>query len=186
MRRCILVANEDRKTSGFYGDYLSRAGYRVETVNDAIACINRLRHCSPDLLLLDRQLPWGGGNGVLACLREETALARIPVILFADVVPVQELALLVVSPVVRCLEKQCAVTTLRYCIDAALAESVRTERREAAKGSGSPGSYSARSRCQRFPLGRPKNRESVSPCSLSVRIKPSEPLAKGPLRQSGL
>ena len=49
------------------------------------------------------------------------ALARIPVILFADVLPIQELSRLLIPPVIRCLENRCSVTTLRYCVDAAMA-----------------------------------------------------------------
>ena len=121
MKRSLLVANADNAMSGLYHHYFSSVGYRVETVSDGLACLNRIRQGLPDMLLLDQQLPWGGGEGVLACLREESALARIPVILFADVLPIQVLSRLLVPPVIRCLEKRCSVTTLRYCVDSAMA-----------------------------------------------------------------
>ena len=62
MRRYLLVANGDQSVSGYYGEYLSRVGYHVETVGDGLACLNRIRRSPPNLLLLDRQLPWGGGR----------------------------------------------------------------------------------------------------------------------------
>ena len=123
MKRYLLVANGDQSASGYYGEYLSRVGYHVETVGDGLACLNRIRRSPPNLLLLDRQLPWGGGDGVLACIREESALGRIPVVLLTDVLPIRELSLLALPPVVRCLPKQCAVTTLRYQVESALASS---------------------------------------------------------------
>jgi DNA-binding NtrC family response regulator len=121
LKRCLLVANSDNATSGLYNHYFSSVGYRVETVSDGLACLNRIRQGLPDMLLLDQELPWGGSEGVLACLREESVLAPMPVILFADVLPIQELSRLLVPPVIRCLEKRCSVTTLRYCVDSAMA-----------------------------------------------------------------
>ena len=35
----------------------------------------------PDALVLDWDLPWGGGAGVLACLHEADATAKVPVVL---------------------------------------------------------------------------------------------------------
>ena len=121
LKRCLLVANGDRASSGAYETYLSNAGYRVETVSDAVACLNRMRQSLPDLLLLDQQIPWGGGDGVLTSLRADSRLARVPVVLVADVLPIQELSRLLVPPVIRCLEKRCPVETLRFYIDSALA-----------------------------------------------------------------
>jgi CheY-like chemotaxis protein len=121
LKRCLLVANADDAMSGLYNHYFSSVGYRVETVSDGVACMDRIRQGLPDMLLLDQQLPWGGGEGVLACLREDTSLARIPVVLFADVLPIQELSRLLVPPVIRCLEKRCPVATLRYCVDSTMA-----------------------------------------------------------------
>jgi DNA-binding NtrC family response regulator len=121
MRRCLLIANSDGATCGLYESYFSSAGYRVETVSDGMACMNRLRESCPDLLLLDSQLPWGGGEGVLTVLREDKSFARLPVVLFADFIPIQEMSRLLIRPVIRCLEKRCTVQTLRYCVDSALA-----------------------------------------------------------------
>ena len=123
MKRCLLVANGDGEMAGLYDAFFSNVGYRVETVSDGLACMTRIRESPPDLLLLDQGLPAAGGDGVLACLREENALMRVPVVLVADVIPIQELSRLLIRPVIRCLEKRCPVATLRYCIDSALAAS---------------------------------------------------------------
>ena len=122
MRRSILIANGNGSTCGVYQSYFSSVGYRVDTVSDGLACMNRLRESCPDLLLLDHQLPWGGGDGVLACLREDKSFPRVPVVLVADFIPFQEMSRLLIRPVIRCLEKRCSVQTLRYCVDSALSD----------------------------------------------------------------
>lgn len=121
MRRCLLIANSDGAMCGLYQSYFSSAGYRVDTVTDGMACMNRLREACPDLLLLDHQLPWGGGEGILAVLREDKSFVRLPVVLFADYIPIQDMSRLLIRPVIRCLEKRCSVQTLRFCVDSALA-----------------------------------------------------------------
>jgi len=131
LERSLLVANSDSPTSGLYHDYFSNVGYRVDTVSDGLACMSRIRQSLPDLLLLDRQLPLGGAEGVLACLREEDAFGRVPVVMVADVIPIQDLSWFLIPPVIRCLEKRCPIAALRSCIDSALAaRGARVQREE--------------------------------------------------------
>jgi CheY-like chemotaxis protein len=124
-RRSLLIAYADRKMASLCDDYFSNAGYRVNTVSDGLTCLARLRHEVPDLLLLDQELPWGGGDGVLACLREEADFGRVLVVVVTDVIPIHSLSRLTVPPVVRYFGKHCPLATLRYCIDSALASSFR-------------------------------------------------------------
>ena len=116
---------------GVYRSYFASAGYRVETASDAVACINRLNEGCPDLLLLDYQLPWGGGDRVLAALRDDRSFARIPVVLIADFIPIHDLSRLLTRPVIRCLQRRCSVQALRFCVDStlALSEKPRTVHR---------------------------------------------------------
>ena len=121
MRRRLLVADANRSLTGLYDAYFSKVGYQVDTVTDGVTCVNRLRRTFPDLLLLDQGLPWGGGDGVLACLREDHALSKLPVVVIADVLPIHALSRLLVPPVIGCFQKRSPVHTIRYCIDSALA-----------------------------------------------------------------
>jgi CheY-like chemotaxis protein len=125
MKRRLLIADADRAMAGLYNAYFSKAGYSVETVSDSLACVSRLRRDLPDLLLLDQALPGGGGDEVLACLREECALTRIPVVVMTDLIPIHSLSRLTTPPVIRYLGKRCPFVTLRYCIDSALASALR-------------------------------------------------------------
>ncbi len=121
MRRRLLVADANRATAGLFDAYFSKVGYQVDTVTDGLSCVHRLRRTFPDLLLLDRELPWGGGDGVLACLRAEYSLSKVPVVVIADVIPISALSRLLIPPVIGCFPKQSPVTSIRYCIDSALA-----------------------------------------------------------------
>src|SRR5262249_2199386 len=56
-------------------------GYETETASDGLDCVSKLRSFLPDVLVLDLDLLWGGGDGVLAHIREDATLPRVPVIL---------------------------------------------------------------------------------------------------------
>jgi hypothetical protein len=43
----------------------------VETASDGLDCLKKLRRATPAALVLDLKLHWGGGDGVLAWLRED-------------------------------------------------------------------------------------------------------------------
>jgi response regulator RpfG family c-di-GMP phosphodiesterase len=53
----------------------------VATAPNALKCVRRLRHVVPDVLVLEPQLPWGGGDGVLSIMRDEPSLTGIPVMI---------------------------------------------------------------------------------------------------------
>jgi CheY-like chemotaxis protein len=133
-RRQLLIAEADRKLAGLHQDYFSNAGYRVNTASDALDCVSRLRLDQPDLLLLDPDLTRRAGNDVLACLREEANLSRVLVVVVTDVIPFHALSHLTDPPVIRHFGRQCPLTTLRYCVDSALASTLKRPRRLGRRG----------------------------------------------------
>jgi len=46
-----------------------------------VDCLDKLNRFQPDVVIVDRHLPWGGGDGVLAAMQSDRSLARIPVVL---------------------------------------------------------------------------------------------------------
>jgi hypothetical protein len=56
-------------------------GYEVETASRGVDCMGKLRRKPPGVLLLDLGIPWGGGEGVLAAMRDDRNLREIPVLL---------------------------------------------------------------------------------------------------------
>ena len=60
----ILAADDDPETLEFYKALLSEAGYQVETASEATAAIMLFRQAPADLLILDVEMPSGGGGQV--------------------------------------------------------------------------------------------------------------------------
>ena len=58
---------------------LLREGFELATAVSGLECVARLRECVPDVLVLEPQLLWGGGDGVLAMMCEVPQLVTVPV-----------------------------------------------------------------------------------------------------------
>lgn len=80
MRPSLLIADSDESLAELYQRFFVDHGYRVATAATGLDCLHTLRAFAPDILILDQELPWGGGDGVLALMRREPNLAPIPVI----------------------------------------------------------------------------------------------------------
>jgi DNA-binding response OmpR family regulator len=83
MRETLLIADGDAELCDIYRQFLTARGYEVETSSDGLNCLRKLRQVTPAVLLLDLELRWGGGDGVLDWIREESPTHGIPVILTA-------------------------------------------------------------------------------------------------------
>jgi DNA-binding response OmpR family regulator len=55
-------------------------GYVVAAATDGISCLSLLRGSIPQVAIIDRALPWGGGDGVIAVMRQKWRSVRVPVI----------------------------------------------------------------------------------------------------------
>jgi DNA-binding response OmpR family regulator len=120
MKPTLLIADGDAALRALFDVYLTECGYEVGTASDGVDCLEKLRRSPPNVLVLDRGLAWGGGDGVLAWLREERAASGLPVVLTvaagrpADVEDPR-------PPVVRLLRKPFGLTTLLAAVNAAFA-----------------------------------------------------------------
>jgi DNA-binding response OmpR family regulator len=76
----ILIADPDESLQAVYRELLQKE-FDVVTAFNGLKCIARLRERPPAVLVLEPQLPWGGGAGVLAAMREESGLADVPVMI---------------------------------------------------------------------------------------------------------
>jgi DNA-binding response OmpR family regulator len=70
----VLLAEANRPLREIYDGFLSAHSFQVDLADNGLQCVAKLRHFVPELLILDLNLPWGGGDGVLACLREDPRL----------------------------------------------------------------------------------------------------------------
>lgn len=80
MDKTILAVDDDPAILLYVEEVLQREGCRVLTANGGEEALALLGAESPDLLLLDVQMPGMGGYALLKALRKETRTAKLPVI----------------------------------------------------------------------------------------------------------
>lgn len=99
----VVIADQDVKLAKLYCRFLADHGISAETAVCGLECLGIMRHHVPDVLVLDRELPWRDARGVLACLREDGL--SLPVILTTWSTSQDAVRWLVVPPIVLCLRK---------------------------------------------------------------------------------
>lgn len=80
----LIVACKSASFGERISQFLRTRGYAIELVHSGIDCLASLKRSVPDALILEWDLPWGGGAGVLACLREMPAVLKTAVVLIAS------------------------------------------------------------------------------------------------------
>ena len=77
----ILIADPDGDLLRTYQQVLGEEGFEVETAGDGLTCVARLRDFQPHVLVLDPEIQWGGGEGVLAMIHEDPEVPFLPVVI---------------------------------------------------------------------------------------------------------
>ncbi|HEY8505976.1 MAG TPA: response regulator [Gemmataceae bacterium] len=121
MRRAVLIADGDVSLLKLFESFLSRHGYAVDTAGDTLDCLGKLRRCHYQLLVLDLELPWGGGEAVLAVMRGDPPRVAVPVLLTSAGVFPEGLPAPVRPPAVRVLWKPFSLELLLESVQSALA-----------------------------------------------------------------
>jgi DNA-binding NtrC family response regulator len=121
MKPTLLIAEGDAELRDAYRSFFTARGYEVETVSDGLSCLAKLRRAIPAVLVLDRELHWGGGDGVLAWLREQNAASELPVVLTTTGIYSADVASDIKPPVVKFLPKPFLMTDLLDSVRAAAA-----------------------------------------------------------------
>jgi CheY-like chemotaxis protein len=104
MEPVILIAVADESLRIHFGLLFAEHGYRVVTASGGLECLNRLCRVVPEVLILDKELLWGGAEGVLEVLRGGGNTLWPPVILLTQDRS-DELHGAQAAPVVACLRK---------------------------------------------------------------------------------
>jgi CheY-like chemotaxis protein len=78
------MADPDGSLQPLYREPLLQDGFELATASSGLECVARLRERAPDVLVLEPQLPWGGGEGVLAMMGEVPQLATVPVMVLTS------------------------------------------------------------------------------------------------------
>ena len=85
MRTDLLIAEADTTLRDAYESLFGKLGIQVETAADGLECWKTLQRRNPDVLVLDMDMPWGGGEGVLARLKEDCEESLNPAIFLTGV-----------------------------------------------------------------------------------------------------
>jgi DNA-binding response OmpR family regulator len=78
------MADPDESLQPAYRGPLFQEGFELVSAVSGLECVARMRERAPDLLVLEPQLPWGGGEGVLAVMGEVPQLATVPVMILTS------------------------------------------------------------------------------------------------------
>ncbi len=77
----ILIVDDDHKLVRLLRASLEQAGYQVFVAYDGETALHALRHERPDLVVLDLMLPDRDGWDVTRVIRNDAALAHMPIIM---------------------------------------------------------------------------------------------------------
>ncbi len=108
----VLISEPDLCLRDAYRAFFSNLGFQIQIAADGLDCLSILRNSVPDLLILDLGLLWGGAEGVLAVLSEDTKLPRERVVVTAAVAASRSLETLAASLGVRTLTKPFPISSL--------------------------------------------------------------------------
>ncbi len=78
MAQMILIVEDELDLVQVLRDYLEKAGFQVDAVSNGTAALSTIQHRSPDLILLDLNLP---GMDGLDVARELRRFSEVPVIM---------------------------------------------------------------------------------------------------------
>lgn len=80
MAKRIMVVEDNDLNRKLFCDVLKAQGFEVEPIADGNAVLPAAREVSPDLIIMDIQLPGVSGVDLIAAAKKETALSDIPVL----------------------------------------------------------------------------------------------------------
>jgi DNA-binding response OmpR family regulator len=66
----LLIADSDVCCRAELRRFFSKRGFLVLTAADGLGCLDELVAMKPDVLVLALDIPWGGGDGVIARLND--------------------------------------------------------------------------------------------------------------------
>jgi DNA-binding response OmpR family regulator len=83
-KKTILIVEDDKFLRELMNQKLLREGFETEEAVDGEQGIQKIKEVKPDLVLLDLILPGIDGFEVLSKIKEDPALAAIPIIVLSN------------------------------------------------------------------------------------------------------
>jgi CheY-like chemotaxis protein len=85
----ILVGDDNEQMRRLVAELLEAEGHEVTEASDTGQVLEQVSHAPPDLLILDVQMPGGGGIEALQVIRSDPANAGMPVLLLSGSVDLE-------------------------------------------------------------------------------------------------
>jgi DNA-binding response OmpR family regulator len=79
-RKTILVVDDDEDVLALLGFALEEEGFSFDGAENGLAALQKVRERTPDLIILDLNMPSMGGEELLYALRAQAAMPGVPVI----------------------------------------------------------------------------------------------------------
>ncbi len=76
----VLIIDDSPSLAAFYAAHLQGAGYLTQVVNDPLLTLDALDEHTPELILLDMNMPGASGNEIAAVIRQQSAYLSIPIV----------------------------------------------------------------------------------------------------------
>lgn len=77
----VLVVEDDEGIRHLLQEWLSAEDHLVDGVRTAEEALGEVRHCRPDVVILDLGLPHMDGRAFVAALRQDPRLTDLPIVL---------------------------------------------------------------------------------------------------------
>jgi len=101
----LLIADNDVGRREELRGFFRGSGFQVAVAANGLECLAELAVVQPDVLIVAMQIPWGGGDGVLARLREGLPMRRRPIVLVMGDSPPQTLSERTGLPLSNCFSQ---------------------------------------------------------------------------------
>jgi FixJ family two-component response regulator len=92
MDAILLIADNDVRRRGELRRFFSNSGFLVAAASNGLECVAELVAMEPDSLVIELDIPWGGGDGVIARLNDGLRVGRKPIVLVMGDAPAEVLA----------------------------------------------------------------------------------------------
>jgi DNA-binding response OmpR family regulator len=79
----ILVVDDDLPILTLMRNLLREFGFEAQVANTGAAALEAVKVKTPDLVLLDKNMPGMSGTDVILSLRREGGMARVPVVILS-------------------------------------------------------------------------------------------------------
>ena len=76
----VLIVDDSPALAAFYAAHLNDAGFVTQMVNDPLKTLDALNEQTPELILLDMNMPGASGEEIAEIIRQQNAYLSIPIV----------------------------------------------------------------------------------------------------------